>query len=193
MHTYPINEYIAADSDLFAEIHQIVADNAPKVAQLSGKYLSQSEIQAILSEMTQTAVDSSLHVNLPFYSDFGRHIRFGKNVFINTGVMMTDLGGITIEDDVLIAPRVNIITVNHPEAPSKRRGIILKPVYIKKKAWIGAGATILAGVTVGENAIVAAGSIVSKDVPNNSIVAGVPAKVIRQITFDNVEDGVYAM
>lgn len=184
LHNYPINQYIPADSELFAEIHRIVADNAPKVAKLSGEYRSQSEIQAILSEMTQSTIDSSLHVNLPFYSDFGRHIRLGKNVFINTGVIMTDLGGITIDDNVLIAPRVNIVTVNHPENSKHRRGIILKPMHIKKNAWIGAGATILAGVTIGENAIVAAGSVVSKDVPDNMIVGGIPAKVIRAIKCD---------
>lgn len=95
--------------------------------------------------------------------------------------MFTDLGGITLEDDVLIAPRVSILTVNHPEDPELRRGLILKPVVIKKGAWIGAGATVLPGVTVGENAIVAAGAVVGKDVPPNTIVGGVPAKVIWEI------------
>ena len=95
--------------------------------------------------------------------------------------MFTDLGGITLEDNVLIAPRVNILTVNHPESPAERRGVILAPVTVKKNAWIGAGATILPGVTVGENAIVAAGAVVSKDVPANTIVGGIPAKVLKTI------------
>lgn len=181
MHHYPLNQLIAKDDAMFSEIHQIVAENAPKIAELSGAYKTQTEIQAILSELTQQSIDETLHINLPFYSDFGSHIRFGKNVFINSGAMFTDLGGITIEDNVLIAPRVSILTVNHPENPTDRRGVILQPVVIKQNAWIGAGATILPGVTIGENSIVAAGAVVSRDVPPNSIVGGVPARVIREI------------
>ena len=95
--------------------------------------------------------------------------------------MFTDLGGITLEDNVLIGPRANIISVNHPAEPQARRGIILNPVRICKNAWIGANATILPGVTVGENAIVAAGAVVSKYVPPNTVVGGVPAKIIKTI------------
>lgn len=181
MHSYPINELIAQDSPLFAEIHDIVAENAPKIAELSGGFKTQSEIRTLLAEITRSGIDDSLHVNLPFYSDFGRHIRIGRNVFINTGAVFTDLGGIVIEDNVLIAPAVKILTVNHPLDPKTRRGLILQPVHIKKNAWIGAGATILGGVTVGENAVVAAGAVVSKDVPDNAVAAGIPAKVVKMI------------
>lgn len=184
MHSFPLNRVIAPDSPEFAEIHRIVAENAPKIAELSGAYKTQDQIRALLADITGTAMDDSLHVNLPFYSDFGRHIRIGKNVFINTGAMFTDLGSITLEDNVLIAPRVNILTVNHPEQPSQRRGLILKPVVIKTNAWIGAGATILPGVTVGENAIVAAGAVVSKDVPPDTVVGGIPARVLKKIATE---------
>ena len=81
----------------------------------------------------------------------------------------------------MLAPRVNILTVNHPENPAERRGLILKPVTVKKNAWIGAGTTLLPGVTVGENAIVAAGAVVSRDVPANTIVGGIPAKVLKTL------------
>lgn len=181
MHHYPLNEYIPASSEIFAEIHAIVAENAPKIAELSDAYRTPEQIRTVFVDITGSNIPDDFHVNLPFYSDFGKHIRIGKNVFINSGAMFTDLGGITLEDNVLIAPRVNILTVNHPEDPAKRRGLILKPVVIKKGAWIGAGATILPGVTVGENAIVAAGAVVGKDVPANTIAGGVPAKVIREI------------
>lgn len=184
MHPYPINTLIGKDSEIFAEIHDIVAENAPKIAELSGSFKTQAQIRTLLADITQSDIDETLHINLPFYSDFGRHIRIGKNVFINTACVFTDLGGITLEDNVLIAPRVNIVTVNHPENPAERRGLILKPVHIKQNAWIGAGATILGGVTVGKNAIVAAGAVVTKDVPDNTIVAGVPAKVVRTIGAD---------
>ena len=178
---YPINTYIPVRSDIFNEIQQIVADNAPLVAKLSGEYRTPEQIRTTLAQMTQSVVDDSVTVNLPFYSDFGRHITLGKNVFINTGAMFTDFGGITIDDNVLIAPRVNIITVNHPLNPDQRQGLLLSPVHIKKNVWIGAGATILAGVTIGENAVVGAGSLVTKDVPDNAVVVGSPAKVVKMI------------
>ena len=181
MHNFPLNQIIPAGSPLFDEIHLIADENAPKIAELGSGRRSQQTIRAWLGDITQSEIDDTLHVNPPFYSDFGRHIRIGKNVFINSGAMFTDLGGITLEDNVLIAPRVNILTVNHPENPAERRGLILKPVLIKKNAWIGAGATILPGVTVGENAIVAAGAVVSKDVPDNTIVGGIPAKVLKTV------------
>ena len=91
------------------------------------------------------------------------------------------MGGITIEDNVLIGPKVNLITENHPLDPTDRRALICKPIVIKRNAWIGAAATILPGVTIGENAVVAAGAVVSKDVPANTIVGGVPAKIIKTI------------
>lgn len=92
-----------------------------------------------------------------------------------------DIGGITIEDDVLIGPKVSLITESHPLNPEIRKALLVKPVVIKRNAWIGAGAIILSGVTVGENAVVAAGAMVNKDVPANTVVAGLPAKIIRTI------------
>lgn len=90
-------------------------------------------------------------------------------------------GGITLEDEVLIGPKVNLITENHPLTPANRRSLVAKPILIKRKAWVGAGATILPGVTIGENAVIAAGAVVSKDVAANTVVGGVPAKVIKTI------------
>lgn len=139
-------------------------------------------MRSILNKISGAKIDETLHVNLPLYTDFGRHIRISKNVFINTACVFTDLGGIILEDDVLLAPRVNLLTVNHPTDPAARRGIIVRPIVIKKNAWIGAGATILPGVTVGEKAIVAAGAVVTRDVPPNTIVGGIPAKILKEIT-----------
>lgn len=178
---FPQNQLIEVGSDDFNAIQRIVDKNRPLIAELSGTFKPMPQIRQILAQLTQSDINDSLVVNLPFRSDFGGHIRFGKNVFINSGAMFTDLGGITLEDNVLIAPNVTIITVNHPPEPEKRRGLLLSPVVIKKNAWIGANATILAGVTVGENAIVAAGAVVTKDVSANVIVAGVPAKVIKTL------------
>lgn len=117
----------------------------------------------------------------PIYINYGKHISIGKNVFINFDCTFLALGGITIEDDVLIGPKVSLVTENHPLNPEHRKGLICKPILIKRNAWIGANATILPGVTIGENAVVAAGAVVSKDVPDNAVVGGIPAKFIKTI------------
>jgi acetyltransferase-like isoleucine patch superfamily enzyme len=134
-----------------------------------------------LGEITGTEIDASTTIFPPFYTNFGRFIRLGKNVFINHACSFLDLCPITIEDDVMIGPKVNLITENHPLEPDDRKTVLLKPIVVKRNAWIGAGATILPGVTIGENAVVAAGAVVSRDVPPNSIVAGIPAKVVKMV------------
>ena len=138
-------------------------------------------IRERLSVVIGSDVDASTIVFAPFYTNFGRFISIGKNVFINHACTFLDMGGITIEDDVLIGPKVNLITENHPVDPVDRKALICKPIVIRRDAWIGAAATVLPGVTIGENAIVAAGAVVSKDVPANTIVGGIPARVIKVI------------
>jgi acetyltransferase-like isoleucine patch superfamily enzyme len=139
------------------------------------------QIRERLSEIIGIEIEKTTMIFVPFYTNFGRHIRLGKNVFINHACTFLDLGGITIEDDVLIGPKVNLITENHPVDPSKRKYLDLKSIHVKKNAWIGAGATILPGVIIGENSIVAAGAVVNRDVAPNSIVGGIPAKVLKTI------------
>jgi acetyltransferase-like isoleucine patch superfamily enzyme len=139
------------------------------------------EMRDRLSQLIESPIDKSTTVFVPFYTNFGKHIKIGKNVFINHACSFLDLGGITIEDDVLIGPRVNLTTENHPVDPTKRKDLDLKSILIKRNSWIGAAATILPGVTVGENSIVAAGAVVNKDVPPNAIVGGIPAKLLRMI------------
>ena len=139
------------------------------------------EKRKLLSLLTSTEIDETFRILPPFYTDFGRNIRVGKNVFVNHGCTFMDRGGITLENDVLIGPKVNLITTNHPLNPEERHATISLPIVIEKNAWVGAAATILPGVTVGRNAVVAAGAVVTRDVPQNSVVAGVPARVMRTI------------
>jgi len=139
------------------------------------------EIRSFLSKITENKIDESVAIFTPLYINYGKHTKIGKNVFINFDCIFLDLGGITIEDNVLIAPRVNLLTEGHPIAPESRNWLIPKPIHIKQNAWIGAGATILQGVTVGENSIVASGAVVSENVPDNTIVGGIPAKIIKKI------------
>lgn len=139
------------------------------------------QVRERLSDIIGSPIDKSTRIFPPFHTNFGRFITLGKNVFINHACSFLDLGGITIEDNVLIGPKVNLITENHPLDPADRQTLLLNPIVIKRNAWIGAATTILPGVTVGENAVVAAGAVVSKDVPANTIVGGVPAKEIKRL------------
>jgi acetyltransferase-like isoleucine patch superfamily enzyme len=141
------------------------------------------QVRERLSEIIGHQIDKSTTIFVPFYTNFGRHIQLGKNIFINHACTFLDLGGITIEDDVQIGPKVNLITENHPLNPSKRKVLDLKPILVKQNVWIGAAATILPGITIGENSVVAAGAIVNKDVPANTVVGGVPAKIIKNLQF----------
>ena len=140
-----------------------------------------NQIRTQLSKIIGSTIDTSTIVFVPFHTNFGKHTTIGKNVFFNHGCSFLDLGGITFEDDVLIGPQVKLVTENHPVNPSNRKNLDLKSIHIGKNVWLGAGAIILPGVTVGENSIVAAGAVVTKDVPSNTIVGGVPAKFIKQI------------
>ena len=143
--------------------------------------IDSKEIRNFLSRITESEIDESVVVFTPLYINYGKHTKIGKNVFINFDCVFLDLGGITIDDGVLIAPRVSLLSEGHPVSPANRHSLIPKPIHIKKNAWIGANAVILQGVTIGENSVVAAGSVVFKDVPDNVIVGGTPAKIIKEI------------
>lgn len=166
------------------QLNEVIEHNQQLIAKLNQGYHHPAAIRQMLSQITNQNIDDSVEVRLPLYSDFGRNIHLGKQVFINAGVTFTDLGGIYLGDQVLIGPGATLISVNHPLQPSQRRGLELAPVYVQRNAWIGANATILPGVTIGENAVVAAGAVVTKDVAANTVVAGVPARVVKTIAHE---------
>jgi len=140
------------------------------------------EVRALFSELIGKKVDDSFLLIPPFYTTGGLDITVGRNVFVNQNCTFYDLGGLDISDDVMIGPNVSIITSAHPIEPSQRRAfVIAKPVVIDRNVWIAAGATIIGGVTVGANSVIAAGSVVTKDVPQNTLVGGNPARVIRSL------------
>jgi len=140
-----------------------------------------SEIIRVLGLITGKQVDESVAVFPPLYINNGNNLHIGKNVFINFDCTFLALGGITIEDNVLIGPKVSLLSEGHPLSPSERHSLIPGEIHIKRNAWIGANAIILPGVTIGENAIVAAGAVVAKDVADNTVVAGVPAKFVKEV------------
>lgn len=144
-----------------------------------------AEVRSLLSQITGREIDKSVDVFTPLYINYGKHTKIGKNVFINFDCTFLDLGGITIDDNVLIAPKVSLLSEGHPVSPHERHSLRVGPIHIKKNAWIGAGAIILQGVTVGENSVVAAGAVVSSDVPDDCVAGGIPARVIKEIHHPN--------
>jgi acetyltransferase-like isoleucine patch superfamily enzyme len=178
-------EAISLTDPEYYKIKQIIIEAQKLLAGLNLSYHSREEVQKIFAQLTAQPVDPSFELLPPFYTDFGRNITIGKDVFINQNCTFMDRGGIVLEDRVLVGPRVNLITTNHVIDPKERRRVLSKPIRICTNAWLGAGATVTPGVTVGENAIVAAGAVVTKDVPAGTIVAGVPATVLKQIKGGN--------
>jgi acetyltransferase-like isoleucine patch superfamily enzyme len=162
----------------YGEIYKAVSHTTKLLIEFNAT-ANLARVRELWGEISGKPLHASTAIQIPFYINIGRFTRIGKNVFINHDCSFLDIGGITIEDDVLIGPKASIITESHPINPAERRALLVKPVVIKRNAWIGAGATILPGVTVGENAVVAAGAVVTADVLPNTIVGGVPAKFIK--------------
>lgn len=162
------------------QVDELVAQTTVNLVQLN-QAVTKEDQQKAIEKILRYPVPPTLRLNPPFQVDFGAHTFIGEKVFINRDCLFMDLGGIYLEDNVLLGPRVSVLSMNHGEEPDQRQNLILKEVHIKKGAWIGANATILPGVTVGENAIVGAGAVVTKDVSQNAVVAGVPAHFVRKI------------
>lgn len=156
-------------------------------AELNGSYHEPEEIRTLMSKLTGKTVDESFSMFPPFYTDCGKNITIGRNVFINSGCRFQDQGGITLGDGTLVGHNVVLATLNHDLSPEKRSTTHPAPIRIGKNVWIGANATVLSGVTIGDNAVIAAGAVVTKDVSENTIVGGVPAKVIKSITQEETQ------
>ena len=168
--------YVGSD-ELYADVQRCMA----LVAEMNTGYKTEAEVRGYLRQITGSDIDESVRVFPPFNINYGKATTFGKGSFVNFGCTFLALGGITIGEGVFIAPHCVLATEYHPEDLETRHTLLTKPIVVKKNAWIGASATILAGVTIGENAIVAAGAVVTKDVPDKAVVGGVPAKVIKMI------------
>ena len=149
--------------------------------ELNSQYHEPNEIRFLMREITGRPVPEGFGLFPPFYTDFGKNIVLGKNVFINAGCKFQDQGGIFIDDGALIGHGVVLATLDHDIDPAKRQQLHPAPIRIGKNVWIGANATVTKGVTIGDGAIVAAGAVVTCDVPDNTVVGGVPAKIIKKI------------
>lgn len=160
---------------------QLALEAMKITAVLNQGYHEPEEIRALMEKLTGAPIDELFRMFPPFYTDCGKNIHIGKNVFINCGCHFQDQGGIYIGDGALIGSQVVLATINHGRKPEERADNIPAPIRIGKRVWVGSHATILPGVSVGDGAIVAAGAVVTKDVPPNTVVGGVPAKVIGQV------------
>ena len=179
-------EYVKRGEALSSEeIHRFMnrkSDEARRITfRLNTAYHTPDEVRGLLSELFGYRVPESLRVFPPFYTDFGRNITVGRDVFINACCHFQDHGGVTIGDGCQIGHNVVFATLNHGLSPEDRQNTYPAPIVLGRNVWVGSNATILQGVIIGDNAVIAAGAVVTKDVEPATIVGGVPAKVIRRI------------
>lgn len=171
--------------DEAAETCNYYSQEAQKITcELNSKYHDLDEIRQLFSQLIGSEVSDDFRVFPPFTTDFGKNIHLGENVFINSGCRFQDQGGIYIGDNALIGHNVVLATLNHEENPERRGNLIPSPIRIGNDVWIGSNAVILPGVTIGNGAIIAAGAVVTRDVEQNTVVAGVPARYIRDIKME---------
>ena len=175
-------ETIAGGSPLHAVMHSTSQEALRVTGELNGGYHEPGRVRELLAELIGKPVDESVTVFPPLHADFGKNLTLGERVFVNAGCKFQDQGGITIGDDTLIGHNSVFATLNHDLDPSRRADLHPAPIRIGRNVWVGANVTVLAGVTVGDNAVVAAASVVTKDVPENAIVLGAPARVVRFVT-----------
>lgn len=168
-----------------AEIHQFMNDMSNEARritfELNNAYHTPEEVRNLLSRLFGKTVDESFRVFPPFYTDFGKNITVGKNVFINACCHFQDHGGVTLGDGCQIGHNVVFATLNHGLQPEERGITYPAPIVLGKNVWVGSNSTILQGVTIGDNAVIAAGAVVTKDVESGTVVGGVPARFIRKI------------
>ncbi len=169
------------EKEMLKTFHKLSQQALKITMEINNKYHTEDEIIELFSELTGKKVDKTFRLFPPFYTDCGKNITVGKNVFINACCKFQDQGGIEIGNGVLIGHNVTLATLNHDERPEFRQNIYPKPIKIGNNVWIGSNATILQGVTVGDGAIIGANAVVTKDVPQNTIVAGIPAKILRKV------------
>ncbi len=169
-------DYVGSD-DLYADVQRTMK----LCAEMNTGYHNEAEVRDYLRQIIGSNIDDTVRVFPPFNINYGLTTRFGRDCFVNFGCTFLALGGITIEDGAFIGPHCVLATEYHPEDPATRHSLLTKPIVVGRNVWLGADVKVLAGVTIGENAIVAAGSVVTKDVPANMVVAGSPARIIREI------------
>lgn len=170
--------------DEYRDAMMVASTEARELCVRLNQTVKSADIRKLLSEITGTTIPDNTEVLTPFTTDFGKNLHLGPGVFINAGCHFQDQGGITIEEGALVGHNVVIATLNHGLHPSERQILLPAPVRIGKGAWIGSNATILPSVTIGEHAVIGAGSVVTRDIPAYAVAVGSPARVVRTIDPD---------
>ena len=178
---------VIGGSEAHLFMHGVSQEALEITAEINSSYHEPEKLRALFSKLIGKPVDESFGLFPPFHTDCGKNIHIGKHVFINMGCKFQDQGGIFIGDGALIGHNVVLATLNHAMSPNHRGTMIPAPIHIGKNVWIGSNATVLPGVTIGDGAIVAAGAVVTKDVPENTIVGGVPARVMRHLSEEELQ------
>lgn len=172
---------IEAGSEEHLFMHERSREAMLLTSELNNQFHEMEEIQRLFFQLIDKPLDKTFGLFPPFYTDFGKNIRVGKDVFINSGCRFQDQGGITIGDGTLIGHNAVLATLNHLKDPRRRKDMIPGPIVIGKNVWMGANVTVVPGVSIGDGAIIAAGAVVTSDVEENTIVGGIPAKKIKKI------------
>ena len=178
---------VQGGSEAHLFMHGVSQEALKITAEINGSYHTPEELRALFSKLIGQPVDDTFGLFPPFYTDCGKNIHLGKHVFINMGCKFQDQGGIFIGDGALIGHNVVLATLNHAMSPKDRATMVPAAIHIGRNVWIGANATVLPGVTIGDGYIVAAGAVVTKDVPENTIVGGVPARIIQQLSEEEMQ------
>lgn len=185
LHHMDCRKEVEAGSPTHQYMHNLAQDAIQITSIINTGYHSPEEIRQLFEKLTGKPIGENFMIFPPFFTDCGKNLTIGNNVFFNSGCKMQDQGGITIGDGTLIGHNVVLATLNHDIDPTKRANMHPSPIHIGKNVWIGSNATVLAGVTIGDGAVIAAGAVVTKDVAPYTVVGGVPAKIIKQIATDN--------
>ncbi len=172
---------VEAGSEQAMMMHQFSEEAIRRISELNGGYHNREERREIFSRIIGKPVDETFTVFPPFYTEFGKNIFVGKNVFINFGCHFQDQGGIYIGDGTFIGSQCVLATINHGLDPRERANNYPESIHIGEGVWIGSHATILPGVNIGDHAVIAAGAVVRGDVEPYTVVGGVPAKFIKKI------------
>jgi acetyltransferase-like isoleucine patch superfamily enzyme len=174
-------ERIPYGDPIFRLLDACAAEDQKATAEINTGYHDQAELRTLMGRLIGKEMPEKFMLFPPIYADFGRNISLGEGVFINSGCCFQDQGGVRIGDGCQIGHQVVFATIDHGIDPDRRHDVMASEIVLERNVWVGSHATILRGVTIGHDSIIAAGAVVTRDVPPMTVVAGVPARPVKSI------------